>query len=210
MSVIAGSRVELVNGLDISSPWTLVKATKAPHGKGYVPTTFLEPLSPAAKTSSPRADVSSSSPVVVDRSFGDRTNGMPSPVKSYAPALLSQSTHSASFLDNQRIVRATNAPVEVPGVPHDLHEEFGHIFSKHDRRFNDLVSARSEADRTVAKAAEELENRMHVVRQKTGEVVEAMNAVSSVVGEERSQWKAKLTADKSELYSTTGLLDQNV
>ena len=88
-------------------------------------------------------------------------------------------------LQNQTQGQAT------PGVPLHLssNDEFAHLFARHDRHFQQIMHDRQSTLEAIDKQAKDIVNHLTVVKQKSNEIAEKMEDVSTVIEGERARWK---------------------
>jgi len=202
LSVSEGERVRAPLGSHESAePWALVETDAAPFNRGFVPTSYLKLIDAQAPVKQARDDSAQAvAPTQRSTPASDyvdlRVGG---PVRRLSdPRLPHHLLESLSI----------NPPEEhLPTPPRETRvvlrssDEFGHLFAQHDRQFQQVMHMRHEQFRALEEAAADLTLRLEAARNKSGEIVDSMTEINSILESERRRWKERLAEETSNIYA---------
>ena len=210
LSVSEGERVRAPLGSHESAePWALVETDAAPFNRGFVPTSYLkliDSLAPAKRPGLPARDVASSSTQTVVAPTQRST-----PANDYVDLRVGGPVRRLSDprLPHHLLESLSINPPEdhLPTPPRETRvvlrssDEFSHLFAQHDRQFQQVMHMRHEQFRALEEAAADLTLRLEAARNKSGEIVDSMTEINSILESERRRWKERLAEETSNIYA---------
>lgn len=176
-------------------PWTLVETVAPPFNRGFVPTSYLIPVSPAAEGALQQHGEEEEEEVPYTEYLETAREG--GPVRRLSdPRLPHQLLEVLSINPPEEHLPVSSAAANTSNSlirPLNTSQSYQHLFAQHDRQFQQVMHMRHEQFKALEEAASDLTRRIEAAKQKSSEIADTMLDITGIIEGERKRWKDKLS-----------------
>ncbi|GKT18848.1 hypothetical protein ADUPG1_011389, partial [Aduncisulcus paluster] len=194
--------MECEDGSQSNEDWVLVERLDNPRESGYVPRSYVTPISEDEATGVKR-DIAGSTmhDTLHPSALGTSTIR---PTSSEFHGKEGQSPGDDSPLGTAAFDSTAAPEVGEPLDTTSLPSSFADMFHRHDAYFRQVVKQREESFRRLETSLNAAAQEISVCQEKNTKLTQRIVELDNLIDEERRKWRERLDAEKKSLFSGIG------